>query len=228
MSRLHAPSSVGGRHALCDHRKTEIATFIGEVDCKSCLAWPKRVLESYGFEKDGFEKVRRAAPAAARAKPVLREVKQARAGRASRKTGSPPLVEMPRIGTWGSRDRRAFATSAAARAIWKILEPLELDELVAIADLRLFSSRIDELRREAAAWTPAPGRELVETRSSAAGGSYCLERVRCGKAKCRCASSKGKLHGPYWYAYVRSSRTGKASHRYVGKPGSPAAAAAGL
>jgi hypothetical protein len=40
-----------------------------------------------------------------------------------------------------------------------------------------------------------------------------LERVRCGKASCRCAD--GELHGPYWYEYW--SEAGKTRSRYVGK-----------
>jgi hypothetical protein len=43
--------------------------------------------------------------------------------------------------------------------------------------------------------------------------TYRLERVRCGKEKCRCAS--GELHGPYWYAYW--SEGGRTRSQYVGK-----------
>lgn len=43
--------------------------------------------------------------------------------------------------------------------------------------------------------------------------TYRLERVRCGKEKCKCAS--GELHGPYWYAYW--SEGGRTRSQYVGK-----------
>jgi hypothetical protein len=44
---------------------------------------------------------------------------------------------------------------------------------------------------------------------------YQYERVRCGKAGCKCAGQNGELHGPYWYAYWRDD--GKLRSRYVGK-----------
>ena len=43
--------------------------------------------------------------------------------------------------------------------------------------------------------------------------SYRLERVRCGKQGCKCAS--GNLHGPYWYAYW--TEKGKTRSQYIGK-----------
>lgn len=43
--------------------------------------------------------------------------------------------------------------------------------------------------------------------------TYRLERVRCGKERCKCA--EGKLHGPYWYAYWTEG--GKTKSQYVGK-----------
>ncbi len=43
--------------------------------------------------------------------------------------------------------------------------------------------------------------------------TYRLERVRCGKEQCKCAS--GKPHGPYWYAYW--SEGGRTRSKYVGK-----------
>jgi len=44
---------------------------------------------------------------------------------------------------------------------------------------------------------------------------YQLERVRCGKASCKCVGEHGELHGPYWYAYWREE--GRLNSRYVGK-----------
>lgn len=43
--------------------------------------------------------------------------------------------------------------------------------------------------------------------------TYRLERVRCGKEQCKCAS--GEPHGPYWYAYW--SEGGQTRSQYVGK-----------
>lgn len=66
---------------------------------------------------------------------------------------------------------------------------------------------------EAAAAIPLKkGRELVETRRS---GStiYRLEKVKCGKKKCKCR--KGDLHGPYWYSYHWNGK--KMTSTYIGK-----------
>jgi hypothetical protein len=57
-----------------------------------------------------------------------------------------------------------------------------------------------------------PDREVVE-RQKVGHITYQLERVRCGKANCKCAS--GELHGPYWYGYF--SEDGKTKSMYVGK-----------
>ncbi|GAB4379745.1 MAG: hypothetical protein Kow00121_34510 [Elainellaceae cyanobacterium] len=58
------------------------------------------------------------------------------------------------------------------------------------------------------------GREVVETRHLG-NHLYQLERVRCGKAGCKCVGKNGELHGPYWYVYWRDD--GKLRSRYVGK-----------
>lgn len=83
-----------------------------------------------------------------------------------------------------------------------------------------------ELTRRALAARDSGGRhgEVIEERP-AAGGTYRLEKVRCGKLNCRCAA--GKLHGPYWYLYQR--RGGKLTSKYVGKrlPGGGDATEAG-
>jgi hypothetical protein len=60
----------------------------------------------------------------------------------------------------------------------------------------------------------AKGREIVETQRIDE-RLYQLERVRCGKAGCKCAGTDGELHGPYWYAYWRED--GRLKSRYVGK-----------
>lgn len=65
---------------------------------------------------------------------------------------------------------------------------------------------------------PAP-RQIVRTKASLdrIGDSavcYQLERVKCGKGKCR------KWHGPYWYAYW--SAAGRTRTLYIGKTLRPA------
>lgn len=56
------------------------------------------------------------------------------------------------------------------------------------------------------------GREVVETLESDK-TTYRLEMVKCGKKKCKC--TKGKLHGPYWYAYHWNGK--KLISTYIGK-----------
>lgn len=60
---------------------------------------------------------------------------------------------------------------------------------------------------------------------------YQLEKVICGKRRCKCA--RGAPHGPYWYAYftVRSRRKGaveKLRSVYLGKERTGKVAAARL
>jgi len=59
------------------------------------------------------------------------------------------------------------------------------------------------------------GAEVLEVESARGGGSYVLQKVRCGKSTCRCAKPGGELHGPYWYLYWK--KDGKTKSRYVGK-----------
>lgn len=56
------------------------------------------------------------------------------------------------------------------------------------------------------------GREVVETLRTGT-TVYRLERVKCGKKKCKC--TKGDLHGPYWYAYLWNGK--KMTSSYIGK-----------
>lgn len=84
------------------------------------------------------------------------------------------------------------------------LELVKLDEAIH----RLLDSRMvadPEIRERL-------DREVVE-RKRVGNITYQLERVRCGKANCKC--TKGALHGPYWYGYW--SEGGKTKSRYVGK-----------
>ena len=59
------------------------------------------------------------------------------------------------------------------------------------------------------------GGEVLEVEPARGGGSYVLQKVRCGKPTCRCARAGGELHGPYWYLYWK--KDGKTKSRYVGK-----------
>ena len=82
-------------------------------------------------------------------------------------------------------------------------------------ELEDLHNRIDaELtRRELADREPPDGRQVVEERPASA-GTLRLERVKCGKDRCKkCKAGEG--HGPYWYLYVR--RNGKLTSRYIGK-----------
>ena len=55
------------------------------------------------------------------------------------------------------------------------------------------------------------GLEIIEGNAVA----FQLERVRCGKAKCRVCRAAGGGHGPYWYAYWR--QRGGTRSLYIGK-----------
>ena len=59
--------------------------------------------------------------------------------------------------------------------------------------------------------TPAKDRTVDQKPSVV----YRKELVRCGKEGCKC--SEGELHGPYWYGYYRSPRSGRVVKKYLGK-----------
>jgi hypothetical protein len=63
--------------------------------------------------------------------------------------------------------------------------------------------------------TEKKGTEVLEVEPARGGGSYMLQRVKCGKPSCRCARSGGELHGPYWYLLTK--KDGKTRTKYVGK-----------
>jgi hypothetical protein len=89
-------------------------------------------------------------------------------------------------------------------------------------DLEDLRNRIEaELtKRELANREPREGHQVVEERPASA-GTLRLERVKCGKARCK-KCKEGEGHGPYWYLYYR--RSGKLTSRYVGKTDDPEAA----
>ena len=82
-------------------------------------------------------------------------------------------------------------------------------------ELARLRERIDaELtRRELAEREQPEGRQVVEERPASA-GTLRLERVKCGKERCK-KCREGEGHGPYWYLYYR--RNGKLASKYVGK-----------
>jgi hypothetical protein len=67
-------------------------------------------------------------------------------------------------------------------------------------------------RRELADRGPVDARQVVEERPASA-GTLRLERVKCGKVRCK-KCKEGEGHGPYWYLYYR--RNGKLTSRYIG------------
>jgi len=84
-----------------------------------------------------------------------------------------------------------------------------LEELRALD--QLIQKRITELAHNEPPENPA--REVVERQQSKSGGYLQLEKVRCGKAGCKC--TRGELHGPYWYAYQKKG--GRTVSTYIGK-----------
>ena len=90
-----------------------------------------------------------------------------------------------------------------------------------LAALREQRARIDEeieqleAQLDAQERTGQKGGEVLEVEPARGGGSYVLQKVRCGKPTCRCARAGGELHGPYWYLYWK--KDGKTKSRYVGK-----------
>lgn len=66
-----------------------------------------------------------------------------------------------------------------------------------------------ELARE---WQP-PGSETAIELRRIGKSCFLLQKVKCGKANCKCAT--GKLHGPYWYEFWREGS--KVKKRYHGK-----------
>lgn len=73
----------------------------------------------------------------------------------------------------------------------------------------------EEIERELQppAVEPTTDREVIET-AQVGRIPYQSERVKCGKATCRCASGE-QLHGPYWYGYRKEK--GRLKSWYIGK-----------
>jgi hypothetical protein len=59
------------------------------------------------------------------------------------------------------------------------------------------------------------GSEVLEVEPARGGGSYVLQKVRCGKKTCHCAKEGGELHRPYWYLFIKMD--GRTGSKYIGK-----------
>lgn len=79
--------------------------------------------------------------------------------------------------------------------------------------LKSWLSKEIEEESQPPAIAPTTGREVIET-AQAGRITYQSERVKCGKANCRCADGE-KLHGPYWYGYKK--KNGRLKSWYIGK-----------
>ena len=92
-----------------------------------------------------------------------------------------------------------------------------------IEDLRDQRARIDAIELhmaelhalEARGQAEERGGEVLEARPARGGGSYVLQKVKCGKDHCRSAKPGGDLHGPYWYLFTKSG--GMTKSKYIGK-----------
>jgi len=78
---------------------------------------------------------------------------------------------------WPSHPRRRLAALRERRA--------RID-----AEIEQLEAQLDEQERAG-----QKGAEVLEVESARGGGSYVLQKVRCGKPTCRCARAGGELHG---------------------------------
>lgn len=88
--------------------------------------------------------------------------------------------------------------------------------LLSLSQLRKFDEWLHELIRkseEAERLEKSSSRKQKVSKQAADKQTYRLERIRCGKEKCKC--KRGKLHGPYWYSYTRTNN--KVTSQYIGK-----------
>jgi hypothetical protein len=90
-----------------------------------------------------------------------------------------------------------------------------------LSSLRERRARIDaaieqfEAQFDAQERTGQKDGEVLEVEPARGGGSYVLQKVKCGKPSCRCARPSVELHGPYRYLFTGVG--GKARSKYVGK-----------
>lgn len=88
---------------------------------------------------------------------------------------------------------------------------------LSISELQSLQHLIAELIKEKSALHALPERpnRIPVTQKHIGRATYQLEKVKCGKAGCRCAQKNGQLHGPYWYVYRWNGK--KVVSEYVGK-----------
>ena len=88
--------------------------------------------------------------------------------------------------------------------------------MLSLKQLRKLDEWLQELIKKAEgspqAERPRSRKQIIEERALE-DKTYRLEGIRCGKEKCKCA--RGKLHGPYWYSYIRIE--GRVISKYIGK-----------
>jgi hypothetical protein len=82
---------------------------------------------------------------------------------------------------------------------------------LSLSQLRKLDEWLHELIRKAE--QAAHAEQLSSDRQTLDNRTYRQESIRCGKENCKCA--RGKLHGPYWYSYVRVND--KVTSNYIGK-----------
>jgi hypothetical protein len=84
-------------------------------------------------------------------------------------------------------------------------------------DLTTLRSRIfSELaRRDVEGETPSTPSPVRRKRGN--GRRLSLERVKCGKTRCKRCGADGAGHGPYYYIYHTDPKTGRRTSKYIGK-----------
>jgi hypothetical protein len=85
--------------------------------------------------------------------------------------------------------------------------------LLSFGQLRKLDEWLHELISKAERIEQSSSRKQAVAERNLDNKTYRLEGVRCGKKTCKCA--RGRLHGPYWYSYIRDKD--KVTSQYIGK-----------
>lgn len=97
-----------------------------------------------------------------------------------------------------------------------LIQIKQLARMLSLGQLRKLEEWMHELIRkleaQALAERQPSGKQVVEEQTYK-NTTYRLEGIRCGKENCKCMG--GKLHGPYWYSYIRVDD--KVKSQYIGK-----------
>jgi hypothetical protein len=103
-----------------------------------------------------------------------------------------------------------FLTLMSVTQIKQVMRRLSPGQLKKLDEwLQELIGKVEDSRQDGQS---RPRKQILEERT-VENKTYRLEQIRCGKEKCKCA--RGKLHGPYWYSYMRVE--GKVKSEYVGK-----------